>query len=25
LLGLEPRMDLPNADQLMLASLKESR
>jgi cell division protein FtsI (penicillin-binding protein 3) len=25
LLGIEPRMDLPPADQLMLASLKESR
>jgi cell division protein FtsI (penicillin-binding protein 3) len=25
LLGIEPRMDLPNADQLILASLKESR
>ena len=25
LLGIEPRMDLPPADQLILASLKESR
>jgi cell division protein FtsI (penicillin-binding protein 3) len=25
LLGIEPRMDLPSADQLILASLKENR
>jgi cell division protein FtsI (penicillin-binding protein 3) len=25
LLGIEPRMDLPPADQLILASMKESR
>ena len=25
LLGIEPRMDLPSADQLILASVKETR
>jgi cell division protein FtsI (penicillin-binding protein 3) len=25
LLGIEPRLDLPTADQLILASFKESR
>jgi cell division protein FtsI (penicillin-binding protein 3) len=25
LLGIEPRLDLPPADQLILASMKESR